>query len=178
MIIKQPVLRTLSVALLLLGACADVPSDPMSDENPQAVADDTPELESTEQDLRVAPPARPVCGGFLGTACPGIGFCVDDPRDDCDPRGGGADCTGLCTCKQTEACPTGSFFDTRPTVCTCRKTTPLCPRNPCATTTCSTGSTCQLDARCQASCVPKNGCPVCPPGRVCPAFCPGPVLTF
>ena len=37
-----------------------------------------------------------VCGGFLGIGCPAGQRCVDDPRDDCDPHGGGSDCEGLC----------------------------------------------------------------------------------
>jgi hypothetical protein len=36
------------------------------------------------------------CGGLLGTQCRGNQVCVDDPRDDCDPRNGGADCIGIC----------------------------------------------------------------------------------
>lgn len=36
------------------------------------------------------------CGGFAGLPCP-VGFtCVDDPRDDCSPCRGGADCSGIC----------------------------------------------------------------------------------
>ncbi|TDZ33743.1 hypothetical protein C8035_v010962 [Colletotrichum spinosum] len=36
------------------------------------------------------------CGGFIGAACPDGKWCIDDPRDDCDPKNGGADCIGLC----------------------------------------------------------------------------------
>lgn len=36
------------------------------------------------------------CAGLLGLSCPLGQDCVDDPRDDCDPRLGGADCWGLC----------------------------------------------------------------------------------
>ena len=37
------------------------------------------------------------CGGFAGFSCDVKGqTCVDDPRDDCDPSNGGADCAGLC----------------------------------------------------------------------------------
>ncbi|EFQ25858.1 hypothetical protein CGRA01v4_14262 [Colletotrichum graminicola] len=36
------------------------------------------------------------CGGFPGTKCPDGKICVDDPRDDCIPGKGGADCIGLC----------------------------------------------------------------------------------
>ena len=38
------------------------------------------------------------CGGFAGVACPldTSAVCVDDPRDDCDPVQGDADCGGVC----------------------------------------------------------------------------------
>lgn len=36
------------------------------------------------------------CGGFIGTSCTDGFECVDDPRDDCDPANGGADCIGIC----------------------------------------------------------------------------------
>lgn len=41
---------------------------------------------------------KPVfCGGFAGFQCEDkTKTCVDDPRDDCDPKNGGADCGGLC----------------------------------------------------------------------------------
>ncbi|KAF2655050.1 hypothetical protein K491DRAFT_439166 [Lophiostoma macrostomum CBS 122681] len=41
-----------------------------------------------------------MCGGFAGVKCPQSEgkemLCVDDPRDECDPVKGGADCAGLC----------------------------------------------------------------------------------
>lgn len=36
------------------------------------------------------------CGGFAGIRCPSGLTCYDDPRDDCDPKRGGADCGGVC----------------------------------------------------------------------------------
>ncbi|KAK4172770.1 hypothetical protein QBC36DRAFT_361865 [Triangularia setosa] len=36
------------------------------------------------------------CGGFAGFRCKGDKVCIDDPRDDCDPFNGGADCGGIC----------------------------------------------------------------------------------
>lgn len=37
------------------------------------------------------------CGGFAGFPCKDKNkICIDDPRDDCDPRRGGADCGGIC----------------------------------------------------------------------------------
>ncbi|KAF2823209.1 hypothetical protein CC86DRAFT_64403 [Ophiobolus disseminans] len=38
-----------------------------------------------------------MCGGFAGFKCEEKGtLCHDDPRDECDPKLGGADCGGLC----------------------------------------------------------------------------------
>src|SRR5262245_40449592 len=37
------------------------------------------------------------CGGIAGIPCPSGCVCVDDPRDDCNPKRGGADCSGICT---------------------------------------------------------------------------------
>lgn len=37
-----------------------------------------------------------ICGGIAGFLCPEGLECVDDPRDDCDPAHGGADCMGIC----------------------------------------------------------------------------------
>ncbi|KAH8902135.1 hypothetical protein BR93DRAFT_854725, partial [Coniochaeta sp. PMI_546] len=36
------------------------------------------------------------CGGFAGLRCKDGKKCVEDPRDDCDPKSGGADCGGIC----------------------------------------------------------------------------------
>jgi hypothetical protein len=36
------------------------------------------------------------CGGIAGFLCDKGFICVDDPRDDCDPNKGGADCGGIC----------------------------------------------------------------------------------
>ncbi len=42
-------------------------------------------------------PGGQPCGGFAGLECPNPKqICVDDPRDDCDPKKGGADCIGIC----------------------------------------------------------------------------------
>ncbi|KAF2197747.1 hypothetical protein GQ43DRAFT_191422 [Delitschia confertaspora ATCC 74209] len=37
-----------------------------------------------------------MCGGLAGIGCPDGLQCINDPRDDCDPERGGADCAGLC----------------------------------------------------------------------------------
>jgi hypothetical protein len=36
------------------------------------------------------------CGGPQGAGCSGERCCIDDPRDGCDPFGGGAGCFGIC----------------------------------------------------------------------------------
>jgi len=63
------------------------------------------------------PAASSSCGGLTGAQCPEGLTCVDDPKDDCDPDQGGADCAGLCQ-QQSQpsmcggiagiACPEGS----------------------------------------------------------------------
>jgi hypothetical protein len=42
---------------------------------------------------------RKFCGGIAGFPCPDGLQCIDDPRDDCDPARGGADCGGICVNK-------------------------------------------------------------------------------
>ena len=50
----------------------------------------------------VLPPGEQVvmsgefCAGIAQFPCPQGLACVDDPRDDCDPTRGGADCGGVC----------------------------------------------------------------------------------
>lgn len=67
-------------------------------------------------------PLQP-CGGIAGFPCPKGQFCVDDPRDECDPAQGGADCIGLCVddaivCTQdAQRCPDGSFVGRVPPSC-------------------------------------------------------------
>jgi hypothetical protein len=51
---------------------------------------------------------NPSCGGFTGRPCAAGYQCVDDPRDDCDPRRGGADCSGVCV---TQAARRGGWCD-------------------------------------------------------------------
>jgi hypothetical protein len=42
-------------------------------------------------------PVEPLaCGGITGKQCPAGLACVDDPKDNCDPAQGGADCSGVC----------------------------------------------------------------------------------
>lgn len=64
--------------------------------------DDPSVLGDLDTFLRGAWPKRavdltgPFCGGFAGIRCEEANVCVDDPRDDCDPERGGADCAGMC----------------------------------------------------------------------------------
>lgn len=123
-------------------------------------------------------PNGPSCGGFAGVACPGEGACVDDPRDDCDPQAGGADCGGVCVCRDPHTCPAGARFDSGPSVCACVHDIIPCPTAPCAFTDCAAGSRC-VERDCKAFCEPIGGsCPPCPPGVECTDVCnPGPALT-
>jgi hypothetical protein len=65
------------------------------------------------------------CGGFAGLPCPAGFECVDDPRDDCSPCRGGADCGGICVelsctpkcdpsliCTQVLTCVGGQLYPT------------------------------------------------------------------
>ena len=49
------------------------------------------------------PPKGATCGGITGIPCPEGCICVDDPGDDCNPKRGGADCSG--TCKRAPTSP-------------------------------------------------------------------------
>ena len=89
------------------------------------------------------PPVQ--CGGIAGIKCPGIGQCVDDPTDDCDPTRGGADCGGVCQCPTIPPpCAYGTVWNPSPSVCACEPSvTPI----QCGKNTCGTGEYC-----CNASC--------------------------
>jgi hypothetical protein len=107
----------------------------------------------------------PFCGGIAARPCPGLGECIDNPTDSCDPRAGGADCGGVCVCEQTSSCPRGSVFDSSATVCDCAAKVcvqnVLCARgttfdnspdvcacvpdaSACAAVLCPTGTTCEV----------------------------------
>jgi hypothetical protein len=126
------------------------------------------------------PPFGPFCGGFAGIPCPGAGDCLDDPRDDCDPSNGGADCGGVCVCGAIGLCEEGFEWDSSPEVCGCVEAT-----NPCAAVLCPVGTECVAEGD-DATCVPITGgecgdqtcgaglvccnasCGICtPPGGVC-----------
>jgi hypothetical protein len=96
----------------------------------------------------VADPVPPVrCGGIAGTKCPGVGQCVDDLNDTCDPSAGSADCGGggVCVCKQTVACPVNSKWNGSPSVCACEPTVIVI--NKCGDNLCGAGEYC-----CNESC--------------------------
>lgn len=100
----------------------------------------------------------PACGGFAGFLCPGMGTCHDDPRDDCNPEAGGADCGGLCGCAEAAHCADGQVWDSTPSVCACVAADGTVDGGePCGMTTCEKGMVC-----CNAS------CGICaPPDGVC-----------
>jgi len=107
----------------------------------------------------------PMCGGIAGIACPGSGVCVDDPRDDCSPDAGGADCSGVCRCTSIGLCVEGQTWDGSPEVCACVPAV-----NPCAAVLCPTQTKCVVRDG-DAVCVPLErvecGNTICSPGLVC-----------
>lgn len=122
------------------------------------------------------------CGGIQGLACADTQICVDDPRDSCDPRGGGADCMGVCRdeiCSgRTSRCAPGFHWDQFE--CNCVENTSC---GGFAGFPCAPGKSCIDDARddcdpanggadCPGVCVPSNDCRVtgCARGRNC-QFC-------
>jgi hypothetical protein len=92
------------------------------------------------------------CGGFAGKPCPGSGSCHDDPTDSCDPANGGADCGGLCVCKQPAACPPDRVWDDSPAVCDCVK---VPAGEACGSKTCGDGEFC-CNKSCSV-CAPTGG---------------------
>jgi len=59
------------------------------------------------------------CGGIAGFPCPGAGQCEDVAGDGCDPKHGGADCGGACTCDALAKCSADQVWNSSPTVCAC-----------------------------------------------------------
>jgi hypothetical protein len=91
------------------------------------------------------------CGGIAGLPCPKGFICVDDPRDDCDPETGGADCIGICVRKVKDPCAT----------IRCRQGTRCCPK---------CGGICiPDDIRCSHKLCVSEPCnqAVCGPGQFC-----------
>ncbi len=46
--------------------------------------------------------SRKMCGGIAAFPCGSGEVCIDDPSDSCDPKNGGADCSGICVDILTE----------------------------------------------------------------------------
>lgn len=65
------------------------------------------------------PAPGPTCGGLGGLDCPGIGECVDDASDSCEPSRGDADCSGSCECNVIARCMAPLVWDGSPEVCDC-----------------------------------------------------------
>lgn len=73
------------------GASVDAPLSELSDEDRSAV-------DTSEDALK-----GQTCGGFAGLLCPSGYACIDNPTDNCSPKTGGADCSGICV--RTKFCP-------------------------------------------------------------------------
>ena len=56
----------------------------------------TPSAEAVGCPPASGPYTNIFCGGIAGIECPGNLVCIDDPRDNCCPQTGGADCGGVC----------------------------------------------------------------------------------
>jgi hypothetical protein len=109
-------------------------------------------------------PSGPFCGGIAAFACPGVGTCVDDPNDGCDPAAGGADCGGICQCDAVAKCGVGMYWDASPEVCSCVL------ENPCMLAKCSAGYVCENhdgSAVCVSDGTAACGNTVCGAGSVC-----------
>jgi hypothetical protein len=58
-------------------------------------------------ELQEGQPEGAFCGGIAGFPCAEGLVCVDDPKDDCDPDQGGADCGGICRRERSNPSCTG-----------------------------------------------------------------------
>ncbi|MBK7857628.1 MAG: hypothetical protein IPJ65_03160 [Archangiaceae bacterium] len=110
------------------------------------------------------------CGGFAGLTCPSGQTCVDNPRDNCDPAHGGADCGGVCI-----TAPTHNTPDAGPMHCGGFVANPQ---------TCPTGyqcvddpSTCSMALDCPGICVVDNTPPTGNTVKVCGGYTAGPPPT-
>jgi hypothetical protein len=73
---------------------------------------------SSEQTGASKHAARQSCGGIAAIPCATGYECVDDPRDDCDPAHGDADCSGICI-KDKKDCndPSKQYVSRDPAQC-------------------------------------------------------------
>jgi hypothetical protein len=111
---------------------------------------------------------RRPCGGIAGLPCPDGFVCVDDPRDDCDPATGGADCIGICVRERMCGgiagipCPAGFVcIDDPRDDCDPAAGGADCPgicvrkvKDPCATIRCRPGTRCCPN--CGGICIPDE----------------------
>ena len=106
-------------------------------------------------------PAPVRCGGIAGIACPGLGTCVDDPNDSCDPAAGGADCGGICSSSKTWRASRAPSSTAR------RRSARVCPSSlrsvrRCVTSTASTGTCWTRTAARPASAIRRRAIPARP----------------
>jgi hypothetical protein len=85
-----------------------------------------------------------------------MGECHDDPRDDCDPMHGGADCGGICSCAEHGLCNDGQVWDSSPAVCACVAADGG-GGEACGKTTCAKGMVC-CNASCGICALPDEAC--------------------
>ena len=81
-----------------LASCGGFTPHPMGCEEGYICVDRSPDCSMAVDcpGVCIKGPSGQFCGGFGGIQCPDDLTCVDDPRDDCDPERGGADCGGIC----------------------------------------------------------------------------------
>lgn len=87
------------------------------------------------------PTLRPSCGDVMDKPCPGLGLCMDDTTDLCDPKVLGKRCPGVCRCTQQALCTPGYVFDMTPEICACVKQ----DTNACSFAPCPSGTSCTQD---------------------------------
>jgi hypothetical protein len=127
-----------------------------------------------------------MCGGLAGFPCPDGFECVDDPRDSCDPAGGGADCSGIC--QPIDVNPCAAILCIEGTTC-CPQcggicipssipcSEDLCVSEPCNQAMCGPGEFCcnESCSRCVGlgqTCTDEYCPPQQPSGEPCgPSFC-------
>lgn len=141
-----------------------------------ACAPGAPDEPNEEESLESEAGAGQFCGGIAGIQCPSGKVCVDDRSDDCDPKNGGADCSGVCRGggrPTKSACrnPDRNYVSTSPDQCAAmlflcvEGTTPFfdacgcgcetSPATPCGPSQCGAGEFC-----CNESCgicAPEGG---------------------